>query len=361
MLKILFDGWPLVYEAGSPAALHLLDLLALLPREVTGMLALPAPLAVPQNAAVQLIPQKHAHGARLSWEQIVLPRLAQRLGAAALHLPAYSAPLFSRVPVVISPSAPAALSNGLGPGPSRAGGRLRAAFGRGGAAAAAALLWPDDLPSAGAGGPSLMRLPLAVHPEIYAVQRSSLDSEGGYVAAFGDFEDEPALLNLIETWRWAGPAMGEGWQLRVVCRPSVRLAGFGEQLASLQSAVGLPGLLLPAPVNSPRQVQELLAGAGAALHLGRLTPWGGALPQILAAGCPLAVEDAWGVDARVGPAAYLAPPGDWRTLGAAVLTLLVEENVAEQVSQAARERAAGWSPECFSKRLGEVYAAVRRG
>jgi hypothetical protein len=293
----------------------------------------------------------------------MLPRLAQSSGAAALHMTVASAPLFSRVPVLLSPAVPVLQGHPL-LSPRLRGSRLRAAFGRGGLASARALLWPGDLPAPASGGPQVLLLPPVApppvddHPTMGTVPRTIQDGDSGYVAVLGSFEDEQALSALVETWRWAGSAMGVGWALRVAC-PPVDLPLFTARLETLRAAAGLPGALLAEPIAGPQALLALLAGAGAALHLGPLSPWGDALLYSLAAGCPLAAEETWGVDARVGPAAYLAPPGDWRTLGAAILTLLVEANVAEQVSPAARERAAGWDRLAFSERLGEIYAAIR--
>jgi glycosyltransferase involved in cell wall biosynthesis len=179
--------------------------------------------------------------------------------------------------------------------------------------------------------------------------------EQGYVVAFGPFSDPAGLAALMESWRWAAHAMGEGWALHVAAYPSADSA----HLEQMRAALDLPGPVLPAPLAGPLAAAELLAGAGAVLRLGRLCAWGDPLLHALAAARPLAIEDAWGVDARVGPAAYLAPSGDWRALGAAVLTLLVQENIAEQISQAAQLRAAGWGSQEFSARLREVYRAVQ--
>jgi hypothetical protein len=42
-------------------------------------------------------------------------------------------------------------------------------------------------------------------------------------------------------------------------------------------------------------------------------------------------------------------------LGAAVITLVVEEEIAEKLELAAQERAAKWDMRNFSQALGEVY------
>ena len=355
-LTVLFDAWPLARAPGSPHALHLQELLALLPPDVDPLLAIPAALPQPAPARTLLWAAADSGMGRLAWEQVILPQLARRCGACLLHTTSLSAPLFCSVPVVLSPAE--AFPRGFSSGQEQRRGigwRLRSALGRGGLDAAQAVLWPADLPAPPLPMAAVRRMPPAVHPAFWMEPAVVQPEERGYVAAFGCFDNEGGLTDLLETWRWAAPAMGEDWTLRLAALP----AGDGARLEQMRAAFHLPGRIQPAPLAGPLEAAALLAGAGAVLRLGPLSAWGDPLLHALAAGRPLASEEAWGVDARVGPAAYLAPSGDWRTLGAAVLTLLVEENVAEQVSQAARIRAAGWGSLSFSDQLREVYHAVR--
>jgi glycosyltransferase involved in cell wall biosynthesis len=46
---------------------------------------------------------------------------------------------------------------------------------------------------------------------------------------------------------------------------------------------------------------------------------------------------------------------DTRALGAALVTVLVESEIAERLSQAGRERAASWSLRAFSQELLDAY------
>ncbi len=66
-------------------------------------------------------------------------------------------------------------------------------------------------------------------------------------------------------------------------------------------------------------------------------------------------------DALVGPAAYLVALDHPRELGAALLTVIVEEEVASQLSAAALRRAAGWQTEAFRQELGEAYRILCDG
>jgi glycosyltransferase involved in cell wall biosynthesis len=76
----------------------------------------------------------------------------------------------------------------------------------------------------------------------------------------------------------------------------------------------------------------------------------------MACGKPLVASETALTDAIVGPAAYLAPPGDARSLGAALVTVIVEEQVAENLSAAASRRSANWRAAEFREQLEKIYS-----
>jgi glycosyltransferase involved in cell wall biosynthesis len=64
------------------------------------------------------------------------------------------------------------------------------------------------------------------------------------------------------------------------------------------------------------------------------------------------------MSALVGPAAYLVPQGDARLLGAALITVLVEEEVAQKLIQEGRQRVAAWSLPAFAAGLAQAYQDI---
>ncbi|MDH3944335.1 MAG: hypothetical protein OEV06_09615, partial [Anaerolineae bacterium] len=145
-MRVLYDGWPLARSPNSPAALHLLTILAFLPEGVQAAIALPdeAPNDLPVGADIQLIPAGNKRGGRARWEQVTLPKIAKEIDAAAIHSTSSAAPLVSETPVIISPAGFGAMNKE----PSGFGERLRTALGQGGMARGARILWPSDLPVA---------------------------------------------------------------------------------------------------------------------------------------------------------------------------------------------------------------------
>ena len=99
-------------------------------------------------------------------------------------------------------------------------------------------------------------------------------------------------------------------------------------------------------------------GCSALFHPAPLSPWGGAVSWALACGKPVVAAESALTDALVGPAAYLAPLDDARALGAALITVLVEEEVAEKLSLAAQKQAAGWHSPAFGQELLAAYQEI---
>jgi glycosyltransferase involved in cell wall biosynthesis len=85
-------------------------------------------------------------------------------------------------------------------------------------------------------------------------------------------------------------------------------------------------------------------GASALLHGGRRRNTA-ALRWALASGLPVAAASTPITDSVLGPAGFLVPDGNSRSLGAACLTMLVEDEVAGSLRARGLERAASYRTE----------------
>ncbi len=391
-MKILYDGWPLIYRPHSPAALHLMTLLERQPPGVQALVALPGgpPAWLPQGVFPRVRPTPDTPWKRLFWEHCLLPALARQMQADLVHLTTPGPALFCPARCAISPTG---FWDGVGkaawwapPASGEPGGARRPAFAerlsrsldQGGAARLRGIFWPADLPPpGGAQAAPLFRLPPAVHPGFAPVgvpgdagvggpQRpfgvpgdagvgdtaqtlSALGLPDAYVLYHGPLSP-PALERLLNAWRWAAAAIGQAFPL--VLLGADRPAGDRLPGAAQENTLRfLPQVPFPWLV-------EIYRGCAALLHVGPISPWGDPIRHALACGRPVAAEENALVDALTGPAAYLAPASDDRTLGAAVITLVVEEEVAMRLSLAARQRAHAWQREAFSQALLEAYQAI---
>jgi hypothetical protein len=339
-VSILYDGRPLVDNPNSPAALHLLALL-----ETTAGLDKTAAVALPGESrhglppAAQVYTLPNPSGSIFQWEQRLVPGLANRLGVDWVHSVGAGAALLGRQRALYSPAGWVAAPQ-LGGGLRR---RVSQAMGQGGQARAR-WLWPEDLPAPPRPNRLFTPLPPTAPQCFYEehggcgpTRLDGLSLPQAYVLAHTP-EDEVSLQAVLKAWTWVAPAMGEYYPLVMVGLSETGRRRFDHLVAAYQ----LSGTARPAPPLSLSSLAALYQGCSLLFHPGPTSVWGDPLYLGLAAGCPIVSGDTPAVASVVGQAAYLASATDARQLGAAVLSVLVEESLAEQLRAAARRRAQSW-------------------
>ncbi len=357
MIKVLYDGWTAVYQPNSPPAIHLLTLLERRHPAVQAMVALPGapPEWLPGAVEAHVLPTENTPGTRLAWEQHRLPRLATSLGVQLLHLTTATPALFSSLPVVLSPAEFPA------PKPKGIAARLRVALADGGLTRLDGLFWPAELESSPPQeiSSALFRLPAEPYPHISsgqtsgAAQLAALNLPETYILYQGPC-DEAALQRLLAAWSWACGPVGEYYPALLLGMDDKAR----QRLPSLAGEYGCQGTLHPLPVLPPGAISALVQGCSAVFHPAPLAAWGGAARLALAYGKPLVAAETPQAVALAGPAAYLAPADDSHALGAALLTVIVEEQVAQTLGEAGLLRAAGWDSRSFGEALFAAYQAV---
>jgi glycosyltransferase involved in cell wall biosynthesis len=214
------------------------------------------------------------------------------------------------------------------------------------------LFWPEDLAAVQPGGVPVFSLPVAIHPAFTSQSPPGLEETAGldlpeqHVLYHGPQDEHPARL--LETWgwppgRWVKPASALGLHETSRNRLDALLPGMG--WAQLRA---LPGILRRWP-KSAGLFRRSTPGP---------SPWGDPVRPALACGRPVVASNTTLTDAIVGPSAYLAPATEARALGAALITTLIEEEVAGRLSKAALERAATWQSASFGARLLDAYQQI---
>lgn len=360
-MQLIYNGWALTHRPNSPAALHLLTLLVAHPPAVAAAVALPGPTLhdLPQGIDVIAVSTPDTDAARLIWEQFKLPGLARKAGAGFVHTPDSRASLFASVQTIA-----AASETGGRLQREKAGFLTRAAdaLAYGGMTRARACLWPADF-SLPPGGQARSLAP-AVHPAFRSASSSTSEMPelpDTYILYHG-LLDERSLRALLEVWNWAAGSIGEYYPLL--------LAGLvpaeQDRLARLLAEYGLTGTARPLPPLTASALAAVYRRAAAVIHLQEPEPWGGSARLALAAGRPVVGFESERMGALVGPAAYLVPLGGsletaHRALGAALISVIVEDSLADMLAMAARERSTGWSLELFSAGLFDIYASLLAG
>jgi len=339
-VHLAVDGWSLIERPWSAEALHLAEWLWAMAEADPGLhlsLVHPEghPPRLPEGIHLQSAAVKLSDWGALRYQQRELPRLARALGADLLLIPRPSAPLASPVPV-------AALLHGSPvPRPASALQRLQWALGAAGAAGAACRLILSDLPTAGPGARGVASVPPFVGAGFRPPDGSGASAperfglEPGYVLCCGLQAEQLPLL--LAAWTWVEGSIGDAAPLALL-----GLDPSAEQAAWAQAReLGIETSLKILPPAALTDLPDLYRGAAAYLSVG-LGASGQSLRWALSCGVPVAGLNSPETDSILGEAAYLVPPGEARRLGAACLTLLVEEQVAAALRQKGLGRATAY-------------------
>jgi glycosyltransferase involved in cell wall biosynthesis len=368
--RVLFDGWALSRAPGSPAALHLAAALATLADDIAPILALPeeapGPDWLPEGVESYNRHTANSGWSQLDWEQRILKQAAREVDADALFLSTARAPVASRFPHLASPSG-WALREFRQPGAQAHSGeatrRLRDALGRGGLSASHGVLWPQDLPQPHH-FPNLASAPPLAHPLFQPFppppdhQRwTGFELPETYILYHGPL-DRTSIEILFEAWSWAAGPVGRYY-------PLLLYGGRQSKMLSIEAMIREAGLmesvmLLPAAdsdpaCSDPAQIAALYQGCRALFQPGPVSPWGDPLTHALACGKPVvAAANTWS-EQRIGPAGYLAPALDARQLGAALITVCVEDEVADGLQRAAVERSRRWAAHTYRQVILSLF------
>lgn len=355
-INILYDGWALVYQPNSPAAMHLLTILEALPEEVSAVVAVPAepPDWIPDNPKFELFPSANTSRSQLKWEQRSLPEFAQKFDAHLIHRTAVGASMLNARNTLISPT-------GYGANERRSTNfteRWRQALGRGGQARAKAVLWPEDL-SANKGSLSPLYLPPVVHPEFTPTELDEppdipgIDLPETYFLYHGPLGFN-TLRKVLDSWSWAAKSIGQFYPLL--------LAGTDAEARSYMEYLlpdyGLEGNIIFLPALSPADLSVVYQHCSGLFHPAGASPWGGPIRRALACGRSVVSLESEMTETLVGSAAFLVTEDNPRLLGSGLISIVVKDEIAIELEKSALVRSQDWGLDIFRNGLRDIYRGL---
>jgi glycosyltransferase involved in cell wall biosynthesis len=374
MISVLYDGWPLIYEPESLSALHLWTLFANISPEVSPIVALPAsppPWLSEISTHIHEVPNNS--WSKMIWQQKILPDLTRRLNIQILHLATKDIPFFKADISVVSPAVydflpadsfnrPANRDRGLRDLTNRGSNpimeRIREALSQGGLVRVHTILWPDDIPKPDP-YPSITVLPPVIHPNFLlripdfpanGFNSSEISLPDDYILYHGPF-DLSSIYRLLNTWRWAAGSIGNQVPLlllgldqkrRALVKPILKKTDFSD---TIHLVANVP----------PPAIPFIYQNCSALIHPTGVSPWDGPLRFAMACGKPVVSLEIPMVKAITGPAGYLAPIDDDRSLGAAIISIIVDEELRARLAKAAKDRSTEWFKKDFSQSLLVAY------
>ncbi len=374
-MRIVLNGWFLAHDSHTGTGQYLRALLDWLPRvgpqHEYHVVVPDGPLPeLPSSIGILHLACGASNFDKLRFEQILFPRACEQLGAHLAHVPHWAPPLASPAPLVVTihDLIPRLLPEYRG-GPLV---RLYTAL-----VSAATLGASMVLADSEASRRDILRelkLPedkvrtvYLAADERYTAQSGFLLDEAvkqkyglpdGYVLYLGGFDARKNVRALLSAWTWAANSVGEAYPLVLggqLPAPDGRL--FEDYPALARQLAVADSVKFIGHVDEADK-PALYRGALAFVFPSRYEGFGLPPLEAMACGVPVITGNGGSLPEVVGSAGYVIPPSDTRSLGAAILTCVVEPSVADNLRQRGLEQAKQFSWEKTARATLAAYEAV---
>jgi len=303
----------------------------------------------------------------LGWVAVGLPRAAARAGVDLIHAPAYTAPPWCRLPIVLTIHD---VSYALHPEwyPYRRD-RARRAFYRRSARGAAHVLTVSEFSRAEiarAYDIPASRITVTPHGvprpftrgEAAVTPRLPAGVSSPFVLHVGDLHERRNLMFLLETLvaaRWRLDGTGPALVLVGVDR------GVGEALAQRAAAAGMPEAVVRLGPVADDELRPLYQSALALVYPSRYEGFGLPLLEAMASGTPVIASRAASIPEVVGDAGVLLDPDDAEGWTSAIVQVWSFPEARARMREQGLARAAGFTWERAARITADVYRRVTGG
>ena len=314
-------------------------------------------------AGVERMPESAHPRSNAGWTLIGLPRTASRARVDLIHAPAYTAPFWAGVPVVLTIHD---VSYEIHPEwyPYRRD-WLRRYFYRRSATAAARVLTVSAFSAseiASAYGVERSRItvtPLGVHTTFGAGDPNLAPDLPAHVTTpfllhVGDLHERrnlPMLVEALLAARRAGAAT-----LSVVCAGTDR--GVGDAICRMAAQADAPDAVVMLGPVPERRLRALYRGAAALVYPSLYEGFGLPLIEAMACGTPVIASAVTSIPEVVGDGGLLLDPVDTRAWTMAMLEVASDEHVRARLRAAGLRRAAHFTWERTARLTLEAYRRV---
>jgi glycosyltransferase involved in cell wall biosynthesis len=380
-MRIVINGWFLAHHPHTGTGQYLRSLLEWLPRVAPQheyavvVPAGPGAPAVVAGPGWQPHPLSSGAGnsAKVWFEQVAFPRAAGRLRADVIHVPHWAPPLAAPAPIVVTVHdiIPALL-------PAYRGGvlvRLYTALASAATAGAARVLADSDASAKDIA--ERLRVPpdrlrtiyLAAGPQ-YTPQgdwrvddpiREKYGLQEGYVLYLGGFDARKNVRGLLSAWTWAANSIGQGYPLVIGGQLPTPDGELFEDYPAIAKELDIADTVKFIGAVAEADKPALYRGATAFAYPSRYEGFGLPPLEAMASGVPVVTSTGGSLPEVMGSAGYLIPADDTRTFGAALLTIVVEPSVHDDLRRRGLEQARKFSWEKTAAETAAAYEEAAMG
>jgi len=359
MTRVLINGW-FLHKPNTGSGQYLRLLLKHLSNEVSGVdIHVIAPLStqVPEVCTLHVCATVDRQINKFGFEQIAVPRTAKKIGADVLHIPYWAPPFRSPCPLVVTVHDIIPL---LLPEYSRSW-LLRIYTSLAAAATQGASHIITDSDSSRDDIVSHLQVPdTRVHtvhlgtddvfsprqdPDSTRRVRTSYNLPDTYILYLGGFQRHKNLRHLLAAWTWAQPIASEECPLVIAGHLPKHPDGYlYDDLPDIATELGISDTVKFIGEVKEEDKTALYQLASCFVFPSSYEGFGLPPLEAMACGVPVVTTGSGSLKEIVGDAAYLvSDPVDARELGAAMISIIVDEKLASDLQSRGLIQAARFS------------------
>ncbi|MEK7277989.1 MAG: glycosyltransferase family 1 protein, partial [Chloroflexota bacterium] len=210
-------------------------------------------------------------------------------------------------------------------------------------------------------------IPLAVGPQYQPAPVSALDVAArrkydlpdSYVLYLGGFHPRKNVRNLLAAWTWAAGPIGENYPLVIAGKLPRAGERYFEDLPGYAAQLDIADTVRFIGAIDEADKPSVYRGAACFVYPSRYEGFGLPPLEAMACGVPVVTTAFSSIPEVVGEAAYLVrDPDDTRSLGAAIIAVIVEPSVSDSLIEKGLAQARKFSWERAARETVGVYRNV---
>ncbi len=331
----------------------------------------PGPEGVPPSVRVEIAPTRPGHLGKVLFEQRGFPAACGRVGATLAHVPYWGAPLRSPVPLVVTVHdlttlAVPAYHRGLR---ARLYNALVSASARGANhvltdsyASKTDIVGRLDIPEARVTavylGVGAQYSPQPDNSLVDMAVRRKYDLPDFYVLYLGGYELHKNVVTLLYAYTYVAQALGEDYPLLLAGRKPAGSAPAFPDYDGIIERAGLGKFVRWIGYVDEEDKPVLYRNAEVFVFPSRHEGFGLPPLEAMACGTPVVASDGGSLPEIIGPAGFAIDPDDARQMAGAIISLVMDEQLAAGLRRQGPEQAAQFTWERTAIETLAVYRQV---
>lgn len=345
-----------------------LEITLIYPQQTDGV----GPEKVPSAVKVRVVPLRPGYVGKVLFEQITFPQACREVGADLAHVPYWGGPLRSPIPLVVTVHDIITL---LVPEyRQKLGARLYNALVTASARGANHILTDsfssklDIMDHLGIPEERVTAVYLGRHPQytpsnvpgnlLEMAVRRKYNLPDFYILYLGGYELHKNITTLLQAYTYVAQGLGEDYPLVLAGKKPSKTSDIYPDYDDIIRRLQLEKFVRWIGYVDEEDKPMLYRNAEAFVFPSRLEGFGFPVLEALACGTPVVCSNASSLPEVLGSAGFAVDPDDHRDMAGAIISTVIQENLAAELRQKGPEQAAKFSWETTATETALIYDQV---